>query len=213
MPRWIYKSGDKQLKLLLNAMMDGDGSWGAMTYVSKRKDLISDFQAIATILGYRTIVNQRKSGIWECVLIALRKKYAYITDCMEEKSNEKIWCVTTKNGTIVTNKDDGIAVTGNCEAMFLMLQQDEPEDYVIATGETHSVKEFAEIAFKHAGLNWKDYVVVDKDLYRPAEVNILMGDYARAKKKLGWEPRVKFEELVRMMVEADLQRLKKGRAG
>ena len=94
-------------------------------------------------------------------------------------------------------------------AMFLMLQQDNPEDYVIATGETHSVKEFAEEAFKCAGLKWQEYVVMDKNFFRPAEVNVLRGDYSKAKNKLGWEPRVKFEELVRMMVEADLERLKK----
>jgi len=95
------------------------------------------------------------------------------------------------------------------EAMWLMLQQDGPQDYVVATGETHTVKEFTELAFKQIGLNWKDYVAIDKNFYRPAEVNILMGDFAKVKKKLGWKPKVKFEELVKMMVESDLKRLKK----
>jgi len=93
------------------------------------------------------------------------------------------------------------------KAMWLMLAQDKPEDYVIATAEAHSVREFVKIAFDYVGLNWKDYVVIDKTLYRPAEVSLLMGDYAKARKKLGWKPTVKFEELVRMMVEADLERL------
>jgi len=93
------------------------------------------------------------------------------------------------------------------KAMWLMLQQDKPDDYVIATGETHTVKEFVQVAFKHAGLDWKKYVKIDKNFYRPAEVNILLGDYSRAKKKLGWKPQVKFKELVKMMVDADLQRL------
>ena len=73
MPKWIFNSGNKQLEILLKAMMDGDGSWGAMTYVSKRKDLIHDFQTIATILGYRTTIHQRKSGIWECILIVTKE--------------------------------------------------------------------------------------------------------------------------------------------
>lgn len=94
------------------------------------------------------------------------------------------------------------------KAMWLMLQQEEPDDYVIATGETHTVREFAELAFKNVGLDWKRYVKVDKSFYRPAEVNILLGNYSKAEKKLGWKPKVKFEELVKMMVESDLQRLK-----
>jgi GDPmannose 4,6-dehydratase len=94
------------------------------------------------------------------------------------------------------------------KAMWLMLQQDKPDDYVIATGETHTVKEFVRVAFAHAGLDWKKYVKIDKNFYRPAEVNILLGDYSRAKKKLGWKPQVKFKELVKMMVDADLQRLR-----
>jgi len=79
----------------------------------------------------------------------------------------------------------------------------------VATGETHTVKEFAELAFDYAELNWKKYVVVDKNFYRPAEVNILMGDYSKAKKKLGWQPKVKFKDLVKMMVDEDIKRLKK----
>lgn len=93
------------------------------------------------------------------------------------------------------------------KAMWLMLQQDEPDDYVIATNETHSVREFVECAFGHAGLNWKKYVVVDKQFYRPAEVHLLIGDSSKAKKKLKWKPRVTFENLVKMMVDADLKRL------
>lgn len=93
-------------------------------------------------------------------------------------------------------------------AMYLMLQQDAPDDYVIATGETHSVQEFVELAFVHLGLDWKKYVKIDKAFYRPAEVNILQGDYSKAKSELGWQPQVKFEDLVKMMVDADLKMLK-----
>ena len=94
------------------------------------------------------------------------------------------------------------------KAMFLMLQQDKPDDYVIATNETHSVREFVKLAFDYVGLNWKKYVGIDRKLYRPAEVNTLKGDYSKARKKLGWKPTVKFEELVKMMVDADLERIR-----
>ena len=94
------------------------------------------------------------------------------------------------------------------EAMWLMVQQDEPEDYVISTDEAHSVKELVEVAFDHAGLNWKDYVVVDHKFVRPAEVDLLLGDSAKARNKLKWQPKVKFEELIRMMVDYDIERYK-----
>ncbi|MGD0651925.1 MAG: GDP-mannose 4,6-dehydratase [Verrucomicrobiia bacterium] len=93
------------------------------------------------------------------------------------------------------------------EAMWRMLQQDKPDDYVIATGETHSVSEFCEEAFRHAGLDWREYVEIDKRYFRPAEVDILVGDASKAKKLLGWEPKVRFRELVRLMVDADVAML------
>ncbi len=94
------------------------------------------------------------------------------------------------------------------EAMWLMLQQDEPEDYVISTDKTHSVKELVEIAFEHVGLNWKDYVVVDPKFVRPAEVDLLLGDSTKARNKLKWQTKLGFEELVRMMVDYDVERYK-----
>ncbi|MGH7232847.1 MAG: GDP-mannose 4,6-dehydratase [Nitrospiraceae bacterium] len=93
------------------------------------------------------------------------------------------------------------------EAMWRMLQQDEPEDYVVATGEQHTVREFADAAFSHVGLNYRDHVVVDPQFLRPAEVETLLGDATRAKQLLGWSCRVKFHDLVKEMVEADLQML------
>ncbi len=93
------------------------------------------------------------------------------------------------------------------EAMWLMLQQEEPDDYVIATGESHSVKEFLEEAFLQMGLDWKDYVEIDSRYFRPTEVGFLQGDASKAKRKLGWEPKIKFKELVKLMVDADLQAL------
>jgi GDPmannose 4,6-dehydratase len=88
--------------------------------------------------------------------------------------------------------------------MWLMLQQDEPDDYVIATGETHSVRELCELAFGYVDLDYRDYVVVDPSLFRPADVTLLVGDASKARRRLGWAPKVRFEELIKMMVDADL---------
>jgi GDPmannose 4,6-dehydratase len=96
-------------------------------------------------------------------------------------------------------------------AMWLMLQQDQAEDYVIATGETHSVRKCLEIAFDQAGIEIDDHVVIDPEFIRPAEVDLLIGDPLKAKAKLGWEPEVNFEQLIRMMVDADLQLLSRER--
>ncbi len=93
------------------------------------------------------------------------------------------------------------------EAMWLMLQQDEPDDYVVATGESHSVKEFLEEAFKYKGLDWREHVEIDSRYFRPTEVDSLLGDASKARRKLGWEPKVKFNELVKLMVDADIKDL------
>jgi GDPmannose 4,6-dehydratase len=93
------------------------------------------------------------------------------------------------------------------EAMWLMLQQDEPDDYVIATGEAHTVRELVELAFKRVGLHWEEHVRIDPKFFRPAEVEHLIGDASKAREKLGWEPRTSFEELVNVMVDADLEAL------
>jgi len=95
------------------------------------------------------------------------------------------------------------------QAAWLMLQQDKPDDYVVATGEKHSVRELIELAFGHAGLDWRKYVVSDPKLFRPAEVHTLRGDASKARRVLGWSPKVSFAELIRMMVDADLERVRK----
>jgi GDPmannose 4,6-dehydratase len=107
-------------------------------------------------------------------------------------------------GNLDAKRDWGFA-GDYVEAMWLMLQQPEPDDYVVATGESHSVQEFLEAAFGLLGLDWRRYVVVDPRYFRPTEVEHLCGDYTKARRKLGWEPKVKFDELVRMMVEHDLE--------
>ena len=105
-------------------------------------------------------------------------------------------------GNLDAKRDWGFA-GDYVEAMWLMLQQDKADDYVIATGETYSVKEFLEEAFGYVGLDWKKYVEISEKYFRPAEVDLLIGDYSKAKKELGWEPKVKFRELVKMMVDSD----------
>jgi GDPmannose 4,6-dehydratase len=123
--------------------------------------------------------------------------------------------ITKAIGRIASGKQDRLEL-GNLDAkrdwghakdyvyaMWLMLQQDAPDDFVIATGETHTVQEFLEAAFSYSDLLWEDYVVINKDLIRPAEVNVLLGDASKAKRILGWEPTIRFKQLVGMMVEAD----------
>jgi GDPmannose 4,6-dehydratase len=109
-------------------------------------------------------------------------------------------------GNLDSKRDWGYA-KDYVKAMWLMLQQDEPEDYVVATGETHSIRKFLDISFNYVNLNWQDYVEFDPRYLRPTEVDLLIGDPSKAKQKLGWEPSVTFEELVGLMVEADLRAL------
>jgi len=109
-------------------------------------------------------------------------------------------------GNLEARRDWGFA-GDYVEAMYLILQQDVPDDYVIATGQTHTVKEFVEIAFSYVGLDWKDYVKKDESLYRPAEVHELRGDFSNAMKKLNWQPKVDFKSLVKMMVDEDLKKI------
>ncbi|MGB9722510.1 MAG: GDP-mannose 4,6-dehydratase [Chloroflexia bacterium] len=109
-------------------------------------------------------------------------------------------------GNLEARRDWGFA-GDYVRAMWLMLQQDHPDDYVVGSGETHSVRELCEVAFSYVGLDWRDYVVVDPKYYRPAEVDLLVSDPSKARRILKWEPTVTFEELVHMMVDADLKLL------
>ena len=113
-------------------------------------------------------------------------------------------------GNLDAKRDWGFA-GDYVDAMWRMLQQDTPDDYVVATNETHTVRELIQIAFAHVGLEWEKYVEIDPAFVRPAEVELLIGDYSKAKQKLGWEPKVRFKELIGMMVDADLKRLEQRR--
>jgi len=115
-------------------------------------------------------------------------------------------------GNLETKRDWGYAPE-YVEAMWLMLQQDEPDDYVIATNEPHSVKEFAEKAFSMVDLDWREYIRVDERFLRPVDVEFLQGDYSKAKKKLGWQPKIKMDKLVEIMVKEDIDRWRKNLKG
>ena len=112
-------------------------------------------------------------------------------------------------GNLDARRDWGFA-GDYVEAMWLMLQQDEPDDYVVSTGETHEVRELVQLAFEHVGKDYEDHVVIDERFYRPAEVDLLIGDCAKAREKLGWKPKTSFPELVAMMVDADIAAVKAG---
>jgi len=115
-------------------------------------------------------------------------------------------------GNLDAERDWGFA-GDYVKAMWLMLQQDQPDDFVVATGQTHSVRKFCEVAFGHLGLNYEDHVVIDEAFYRPAEVDLLIGDATKAETVLGWKPSVMFEDLVTMMVDADMDLLQGKLAG
>ena len=109
-------------------------------------------------------------------------------------------------GNLDARRDWGFA-GDYVQAMWLMLQQDTPDDYVIATGETHTVQELVEVAFERAGIDWKKHVKIDKAFMRPAEVDLLIGDPSKAKRQLGWEPKLTFQQMIHMRVDADIERL------
>lgn len=115
-------------------------------------------------------------------------------------------------GNIAAERDWGHA-RDYVKAMWMMLQQDEPDDYVVATGEKHSVRDFCKVAFEHVGLNWEEFVRCDKKFERPAEVEMLLGDPAKARNKLGWTNEVSFEQLVKLMVDKDIERIERDPAG
>ena len=169
---------------------------------------------VAKAYGHWITVNYRESyGIFACSGIMFNhesplrgKEFVTrkITDAVARIKlgrQEKL-----KLGNLDARRDWGYA--GDfVRAMWLMLQQDKPDDYVVATGRQHTVREFCQLAFSYVGLHWEDYVEIDPALFRPAEVNRLRGDATKARNVLGWEPTVTFEQLVRMMVDADLERV------
>ncbi|MDW8326772.1 MAG: GDP-mannose 4,6-dehydratase [Anaerolineales bacterium] len=173
---------------------------------------------VAKVYGHWITVNYRESyGMFACSGILFnhespRRGLEFVTHKVTH-GVAKIKLGLAKElrlGNLEAKRDWGYA-GDYVRAMWLMLQQPKPDDYVIATGETHSVRELCQVAFSYVGLNYEDYVVVDQKFFRPAEVDLLVGNAEKAGRVLGWEPSVTFEELVRMMVDADLEALKNGR--
>lgn len=171
---------------------------------------------ISKVAGFDLTRNYREAyNLFACNGILFnhespRRGFEFVTRKITNAIAEIKYGVTKelRLGNLEARRDWGFA-GDYVKAMHLMLQQNEPDDYVIATGEAHSIKEFAKLAFSYVGLNWKDYIVMDEKFYRPAEVYVLRGDFSKAKKRLGWKPTVNFKDLVRMMVEEDLRRIKK----
>ena len=171
---------------------------------------------VAKVYGHYITVNYRESyGIFACSGILFnhespKRRLEFVTRKVTDAvAKIKLGLATElRMGNLDAKRDWGFA--GDfVEAMYLMLQQEKADDFVISTGETHSVRELCEIAFAHVGLNYKDYVKIDSKFIRPAEVDLLVGDSSKAHKILGWKPKVKFAELVKIMVDADLERLRK----
>jgi GDPmannose 4,6-dehydratase len=169
---------------------------------------------VAKVYGHWITVNYRESyGMFACSGILFNHESPFrgkefvtrrITDAAARIKlglQDKV-----RIGNLDAQRDWGFA-GDYVEAMWLMLQQESPGDFVVATGEKHSVRDLAELAFRHVGLNWEDHVEVDPKRFRPADVNTLRGDASRARRQLGWEPKVTFRQLIEMMVEADLRRV------
>jgi GDPmannose 4,6-dehydratase len=174
---------------------------------------------VAKVYGHYITVNYRESyGMFACSGILFnhespRRGLEFVTRKITHHV-AKIKCGEAKElrlGNLSSKRDWGFA-GDYVKAMWLMLQQDKPDDFVVGTGETHTVQEFVEIAFGHVGLDWQKYVVIDPKFVRPAEVDLLLADPGKAKRALGWEPTVSFEGLVKMMVDSDLALVRAGRA-
>jgi GDPmannose 4,6-dehydratase len=172
--------------------------------------------AVAKVYGHWIVVNYREAyGMAACNGILFnhespRRGEAFVTRKITRGvAAIKLGIIKTLAlGNLEAKRDWGYA-KDYVEAMWLMLQQDTPDDYVIATGETHTVREFCELAFAHVGLDWKDFVTVDPHYFRPTEVDILQGDASKAQRVLGWKPKVRFSELVKLMVDADLESVRR----
>jgi GDPmannose 4,6-dehydratase len=169
---------------------------------------------ISKVAGYYLTINYREAYQMFCCNGMLfnhespRRGYEFVTRKITHNvARIKMGEATElRLGNLEAKRDWGHAAD-YVRAMFLMLQQPEPDDYVVATGETHSVREFCDIAFSQVGLDYRDYVIEDQRFYRPAEVDLLVGDATKAREKLGWSPTHNFQEIVREMVTNDLEQL------
>jgi GDPmannose 4,6-dehydratase len=171
---------------------------------------------VAKLFAFWTTVNYREMGTFACNGILFnhespRRGETFVTRKIT-KAAARIKLGLQKDplmlGNLDAKRDWGYAKE-YVEAMWRMLQQDTPEDFVIATGETHTVREFLDEAFDHLGLDWREWVGIDPKYYRPTEVDLLLGDSSKAERILGWKPQVGFAELVKMMVDSDLAKARR----
>jgi GDPmannose 4,6-dehydratase len=176
--------------------------------------------AVAKVAGYWAVVNYREAyGLFASNGILFnhespRRGETFVTRKItravariKHGLQDKLYM-----GNLDAKRDWGYA-PDYVDAMWRMLQQDEPDDFVVATGETHSVREFLEAAFTHAGLDWEEHVEIDPKYFRPSEVDVLLGDPSKAREQLGWEPTVTFDQLVQIMVDADIKEIEDDLAG
>jgi len=175
---------------------------------------------VAKVFGHYVTVNYRESyGIFACSAMGFnhespRRGMEFVTRKVTHQV-ARIKCGLAEKllmGNLDAKRDWGFA-GDYVRAMWMILQQSEPDDYVLATGQTHSVRDLLQVAFDAAGLDWRDYVEVDPRFIRPAEVDYLCGDASKAREKLGWAPEVSFEELIRMMVESDIELVQRSMNG
>jgi GDPmannose 4,6-dehydratase len=175
---------------------------------------------VAKVFGYHITVNYRESyGLFACSAIGFnhespRRGMEFVSRKVTHQA-ARIKCglaTKLKMGNLDAKRDWGFA-GDYARAMWLILQQSEPEDYVLSTGKTHSVRELLEVAFSAAGLDWQDHVEIDPKLIRPAEIDHLCGDASKAREKLGWVPKTSFEDMIRIMVESDLEQLQRTQNG
>jgi len=210
-------------------MLEATRGWGAKFYQASSSELFGKVQqvpqtettpfyprspyGVAKQFAYSSVVNYRESyDLFACNGILFnhespRRGETFVTQKIV-KAVVAIVQGRQKNlvlGNLDAQRDWGYA-KDYVEAMWLMLQQPKPDDFVIATGETHSVKEFLTVAFGQFGLDWENYVVIDSKYFRPAEVDLLIGDSSKAKRVLGWEAKTKFKELVQLMIKAELEK-------
>ncbi|MDP3792424.1 MAG: GDP-mannose 4,6-dehydratase [bacterium] len=224
-PPFIKELPPQQIKIFLDALFKGDGNGKIDTekncnFYTSSKKLVNDVQELLLKCGLSGNIKKHKNRDNAYRINVISK---YNTPSFRGNTNHvlkyigyngEIFCCTVPNHVLYVRRNGKACWSGNSpeymEAAWLIMQQTKPDDFVIGTGETHSVREFVELAFKEAGLDdWKKYVVIDKKYYRPAEVNMLVADYSKARRILKWQPKTKFKDLVRIMVKADLDNFDK----